>query len=158
MRSLWWKILYFFTALVFALFMAVNGYSRFLTVGVIVVAALLAFLLLYYYPLLLEKRIDRLESFLRKQKKLPAIYINFVLANKLDDEATLIIEQLMNKYKKAETQASFKAAFGGFRGLSQGYGYGSGSCAEYPTIRLPHVLRNALAYREWGKRSGAKNP
>lgn len=50
-----------------------------------------------------------------KQKKTPAIYINYVLANRLEDEARLIIEQLMIKYKQPETQALFKAAFGVFQ-------------------------------------------
>jgi len=95
--------------------MIVNGYSLIITFMVIVVAAFLSFLLLFYYPLLLEKRIDRLESFLSKQKKTPAIYINFVLANRLEDEARLIEEQLMSKYKQAEAQAQFKAAFGVYR-------------------------------------------
>jgi cell division protein FtsW (lipid II flippase) len=83
MESLGWKILFYFAVFVFALFMTVNGYSPILIVGVIFIVILLLFFLLLYYPLLLEKRIDRLESFLRKQKKTPAIYINFVLANSL---------------------------------------------------------------------------
>ncbi|MCL6602296.1 MAG: hypothetical protein K6T94_05405 [Paenibacillus sp.] len=115
MGSFGWKILIYFAVFVFALFMTVNGYSPILTVGVIVIAVLLSFVLLFYYPLLLEKRIDRLESFLRKQKKTPAIYINFVLANRLEDEARLIEEQLISKYKQAATQAQFKAAFGLYR-------------------------------------------
>lgn len=115
MGTLWWKILFYFAVFVFSIFMTVNGYSQLLIIGVVVVAAFLAFLLLLHYPLLLEKRIDRLESFLRKQKKMPAIYINFVLSNRLDDEARLIIEQLMSKYKQAETQALYKAAFGVYR-------------------------------------------
>ncbi|WP_339320360.1 hypothetical protein [Paenibacillus sp. FSL R10-2734] len=112
MGSSWWKNLFYFVVFVFALFMTINDYPPLLTVGVVIVAALLAFLLFFYYPLIFEKRIDRLESFLRKQKKTPTIYINYVLANRLEGEARLIIDQLMSKYKKAETQAQFKAAFG----------------------------------------------
>ncbi|GIP45045.1 hypothetical protein J45TS6_35040 [Paenibacillus sp. J45TS6] len=111
MGSFWRKFIFYLAVFVFVLFMTVNGYSELLTFGIVAVV-LLSFLLLYYYPLLLEKRIDRLESFLLKQKKTPAIYINYVLANRLEDEARLVIEQLMSKYKQPETQAPFKAAFG----------------------------------------------
>ncbi|MCM3782215.1 hypothetical protein M3231_04475 [Neobacillus mesonae] len=110
-----WKVVFFFIVFVFAIFMTFNHYSPLLTLGIVIVAGLLAFLPLYFYPLMLEKRINRVESYLREQKYTPAIYINFVLANRLEDEAGLIMEQLMNKYKKAETQAQFKAAYGVYR-------------------------------------------
>lgn len=96
MGSLLWKILFYFTIIVFVLFMRVNGYSQLITVGVVAVAVFLTFLQQFYYPLVLEKRIDRLESFLRKQKKTPAIYINYVFANRQEDEARLVIKQLMS--------------------------------------------------------------
>lgn len=112
MGALLWKIMFYFTIFVFLIFIRVNGYSQLITLGVVFVAGFLTFLLQFYYPLVLEKRIDRLESFLRKQKKKPAIYINFVFANRLEDEAKLVIDQLMSKYKQAKTQAYFKAAFG----------------------------------------------
>lgn len=112
MRSIGWKVLFYLTMFGFVLFMTVNEYSQLLTVGVVVVAAFLSVLLFFIYPLLLEKRIDRLESFLRKKEKNPAIYVHFVLANKLEDEARWVEEQLLKKYKQAETQAPFKAAFG----------------------------------------------
>lgn len=138
MRSFGWKILFYFGEVVFVIFMTVNGYSLIITFMVIVVAAFLSFLLLFYYPLLLEKRIDRLESFLSKQKKTPAIYINFVLANRLEDEARLIIEQLMSKYKQAEAQAQFKAAFGVY-------------CKDMAAVReaVPYIRKsNYRAYYE----------
>lgn len=112
MGSSWWKYLFYVAVFIFALLMTINDNPPLLTVGGVFVAAFLSFLLFFYYPLLFEKRIDRLESFLRKQKKTPAIYINYVLANRLEDEVKLVIDQLMSKYKQAETQAQFKAAFG----------------------------------------------
>ncbi|MBB3111321.1 hypothetical protein FHS18_003389 [Paenibacillus phyllosphaerae] len=62
--------------------------------------------LAYLHSLLLETRIDRLETFMRKQKKTPAIYINYVFANRLEDEAKSIMEQLMLKYKQPEKHHS----------------------------------------------------
>ncbi|WP_422661175.1 hypothetical protein ACK8P5_12105 [Paenibacillus sp. EC2-1] len=112
MGSTWWKISFYFLVFVFALFMSFNDYSPILTVGLLFVATILAFSLFFYYPLLLEKRISRLESFLRKQKKTPAIYVHYVLANRLEDEAGEIMEQLMSKYKQSGTRAIFQAAFG----------------------------------------------
>lgn len=58
---------------------------------------------------------DRVESFLRSQKTSYGLYINYVFANRLEDEAKTIMEQLMNKYKKAAAQASYKAAYGLYR-------------------------------------------
>lgn len=107
-----WKIPFYFTVFVFGLFMAATGQSLIITLLVIFIGVVLSFLPSFYYPLLYEKRIESVETFLRKQKKTPAIYINFVLANRLEEEARLIVEQLMFKHKQAETQAPFKAAFG----------------------------------------------
>lgn len=112
MGSTWWKIIFYFFVFVFALFMTLNEYSPILIVGLVFVATIFAFSLFFYYPLLLEKRISRLESFLRKQKKTPAIYVHYVLANRLENEARVIMEQLMSKYKQRETRAIFQAAFG----------------------------------------------
>ncbi|MNE35680.1 hypothetical protein D3C80_1294560 [compost metagenome] len=79
------------------------------------VAGLIAFVTQFYYPAALDKRVDRVESFLRSQKKNPALYIQYVLANRLEDEAKTIMEQLMSKYKRATAQAPFKAAYGLYR-------------------------------------------
>ncbi|WP_340398263.1 hypothetical protein [Paenibacillus sp. FSL H8-0079] len=100
---------------VFVLFMTWNDYSLFFTIGVVLIAAFIMFMLRFYYPLSLEKRIDRVEIFLRKQQNTPGIYISYVLANNLDDEAELVMEQIMQKYKWKSTQASFKAAYGLYR-------------------------------------------
>ncbi|WP_139331992.1 hypothetical protein [Paenibacillus amylolyticus] len=100
---------------VFVLLMTWNDYSLFLTIGFVLIAALIMFMLRFYYPLSLEKRIDRVEIFLRRQQNTPGIYINYVLANRLDDEAELVMEQIMQKYKWKSTQASFKAAYGLYR-------------------------------------------
>lgn len=97
---------------VFVLFMEFNSYPILLTIGIVLIAALIAFLLRFYYPLGLEKRIDRVESFLIKQKRTPGLYINYVLANRLDDEAELVMKQIMQKYKREAAQAPFKAAYG----------------------------------------------
>lgn len=42
-------------------------------------------------------------------------YIIYVLANRLDDEVELVMEQIMQKYKRRTTQAQFKAAYGLYR-------------------------------------------
>lgn len=112
MGSTWSKVSFYFFVFVFALFMTLNDYSPILTVGLMFVATIIAFSVFFYYPLVLEKRINRIESFLRKQKKSPAIYVHYVLANRLEDEARVIMEKLMSKYKQRETRAIFQAAFG----------------------------------------------
>jgi hypothetical protein len=95
--------------------MIFNDYSPVLTVGVGMGASLVAFIIRVYYPLALEKRMDRVESFLRRQKNSPGLYINYVLANRLEDEAVIIMEQLVRKYKQETAQAPYKAAYGVYR-------------------------------------------
>lgn len=112
MRKSWGEFVFYLAVFVFVLFMSWNDYSLFLTLGVVLIAALIMFMLRFYYPLSLEKRIDRVEIFLRKQQNTPGIYINYVLANRLDDEAELVMEQITQKYKRKSTQASFNAAYG----------------------------------------------
>jgi tetratricopeptide (TPR) repeat protein len=115
MGSIWGKLGLYIIVFVFALYMSANGYSPVLTVGLVMMAILFLFGLFYFYPLLLEKRIARLEVFLRKQSRSPAIYINYLLANRQDEEAKALMEQLMRKYKRPETGAPFKAAYGAYR-------------------------------------------
>jgi len=112
MRNYWGEFVFYLAVFVFVLFMSWNDYSLFWTLGVVLIAALIMFMLRFYYPLSLEKRIDRVETFLRRQKNTPGVYISYVLANRLDDEAELVMEQIMQKYKWKSTQASFKAAYG----------------------------------------------
>lgn len=115
MKHLWWKILFYFVLFVVVLFMIINDYSKVLIVGTAMMATLIYFIVQFIYPLALEKRVDRVQSFLRSQKNTPGLYINYVLANRLEDEARTIMEQLMHKYKKAAAQASYKAAYGLYR-------------------------------------------
>lgn len=115
MRNSWGEFVFYLAVFVFVLFMTWNDYSLFFTIGVVLIAAFIMFMLRFYYPLSLEKRIDRVEIFLRKQQNTPGIYISYVLANNLDDEAELVMEQIMQKYKWKSTQASFKAAYGLYR-------------------------------------------
>ncbi len=115
MKRLSWSILIYSVLFAVVLFMAFNDYSPILVIGVAVVAALIAFVTQFYYPAALDKRVDRVESFLRSQKKNPAMYIQYVLANRLEDEAKTIMEQLMSKYKRVAVQAPFKAAYGHYR-------------------------------------------
>ncbi|WP_377721108.1 hypothetical protein [Paenibacillus xanthanilyticus] len=114
MGSLRFKIIFYIGVFVLTFLMASRGYSTLHIAATVVVAGSLAFLP-YVYALLIEKRIDRLETFLRKQKGNPAIYINYVLANKLEDEASSIMAQLIRKYKEPNKQALFKAAYGLYR-------------------------------------------
>lgn len=115
MRDLWWKISFYFALFVVVLFMAFNDYSPILIVGTAVVATLIFYIIQFIYPLVWEKRVYRVESFLRSQKNSPGLYINYVFANRLDDEARTIMEQLMSKYKQAAAQATYKAAYGVYR-------------------------------------------
>lgn len=115
MKHRWWEISFYFVLFVVVLFMAFNDYSRVLIVGTAVMATLIFFIIQFIYPLALEKRVDRVESFLRSRKNTPGLYINYVFANRLEDEARTIMAQLMSKYKQAAAQASYKAAYGVYR-------------------------------------------
>ncbi|MCW3790184.1 hypothetical protein OM416_01265 [Paenibacillus sp. LS1] len=115
MRNSWAEFVFYLAVFVFVLFMTWNDYSLFLTIGVVLIATLIAFIKHVFYPLVFDKRIDRLESFLSKQQNTPGTYIIYVLANRLDDEVELVMEQIMQKYKRKSTQASFKAAYGLYR-------------------------------------------
>lgn len=115
MKRFRWSLAVYFVLFVFVLFALFNDYSPILIVGGAVVAVLLAFIAQFYYPAVLEKRVDRVESFLRSQKNNPSLYIQYVLANRLEDESRTVMEQLISKYKRATVQATFKAAYGLYR-------------------------------------------
>lgn len=115
MKRFRWSIAVYFALFVFVLFALFNDYSPILIVGGAVVAVLLVFIAQFYYPAVLEKRVDRVESFLRSQKNNPSLYIQYVLANRLEDESRTVMEQLISKYKRATVQATFKAAYGLYR-------------------------------------------
>ncbi|AIQ56938.1 hypothetical protein PBOR_08295 [Paenibacillus borealis] len=100
MKRLRWSIFIYSVLFVVVLLLALNDYSPILIVGVTVVAGFIAFITQFYYPAALEKRVDRVESFLRSQKNKPAVYIHYILANRLEDESRTIMEQLMSKYKR----------------------------------------------------------
>ncbi|KHL94514.1 hypothetical protein QW71_17685 [Paenibacillus sp. IHB B 3415] len=115
MKRFRWSIAVYFVLFVFVLFVLFNDYSPILIVVGAVVACLIAFIIQFYYPAVLEKRMDRVESFLRSQKNNPSLYIQYVLANRLDDESRTVMEKLMSKYKQVAVQATFKAAYGLYR-------------------------------------------
>ncbi|PRA07534.1 MULTISPECIES: hypothetical protein [unclassified Paenibacillus] len=115
MRKSWGEFVFYLAVFFFVLFMTGNDYSLFWTIGVVSVTILFAFIKHVFYPLVFDKRIDRLESFLSKQQNTPGTYIIYVLANRLDDEVELVMEQIMQKYKRRTTQAQFKAAYGLYR-------------------------------------------
>ncbi|APO45906.1 hypothetical protein BS614_18995 [Paenibacillus xylanexedens] len=115
MRKSWGEFVFYLAVFVFVLFMTWNDYSLFWTIGGVVVTILIAFIKHVFYPLVFDKRIDRLASFLSKQQNTPGTYIIYVLANRLDDEVELVMEQIMQKYKRRTSQAQFKAAYGLYR-------------------------------------------
>lgn len=115
MGSYWPKVWFYVIVFVYAVFMSASGYPPLLTVGSVVAAIIINLSLTFYYPMFAEKRVDRLEKFLLKQKRIPAIYINYVLANRLDEEAEVLMEQLLRKYKRPAVQAQFVAAYGAYR-------------------------------------------
>ncbi|PAD33090.1 hypothetical protein [Paenibacillus sp. 7523-1] len=110
-----WGVAFYIAVFLLVLFMSVNGYSKILTVGLGMGAALIAFIIHYFYPLALEKRMDRVESFLRGQKNTPELYIQYVLANRFEGESRMVMEQIMSKHKKEKAQAVYKAAYGVYR-------------------------------------------
>ncbi|MDQ0720422.1 hypothetical protein QF049_001683 [Paenibacillus sp. W4I10] len=115
MRKSWGEFVFYLAVFVFVLFMTWNDYSLFWTIGVVGVTILIAFIKHVFYPLVFDKRIDRLESFLSKQQNTPGTYIIYVLANRLDNEVELVMEQIKQKYKRRTSQAQFKAAYGLYR-------------------------------------------
>ncbi|MBP2113183.1 hypothetical protein [Paenibacillus silagei] len=115
MKRYRWSITVCFMLFVFVLFTLFNDYSPILIVVGAVVATLIVFTIQFYYPAVLEKRVDRVESFLRSQTNNPALYIQYVLANRLEDEAGTVMEQLMSKHKRVAVQATYKAAYGWYR-------------------------------------------
>ncbi|MNW25599.1 hypothetical protein D3C74_23440 [compost metagenome] len=115
MRNIRWEIIFYIVVFVIVLFMAFNGYSLPLIIEVAMATSFVAFIIHFFYPLALEKRIDRVEYFLHGQKNTPGLYINYVLANRLEDESKITMEQLMNKYKLESARAPYKAAYGLYR-------------------------------------------
>ncbi|WP_336783370.1 hypothetical protein [Paenibacillus illinoisensis] len=110
-----WKVAFYVAVFLLVLFMSLNGYSKILTIGVGMGTALMAFIIHYFYPLALEKRLDRVESFLLIQKSTPELYMNYVLANRFEDESRMVMEQIMNKHRSEKAQAVYKAAYGVYR-------------------------------------------
>ncbi|WP_090713553.1 hypothetical protein [Paenibacillus typhae] len=106
------KLFFYFVLFVFVLFMRLNNYPLTLTLGIALTVSLIGYMILFVYPLVLEKRVERVEDFLLSQKHKPGIYIHYVLANRLDDEAKTTMDKLMRKYKHSKALATYKAAYG----------------------------------------------
>ncbi|MBY0010002.1 hypothetical protein [Paenibacillus typhae] len=115
MKRFKWNLLIYAALFVVVLYMTLNEYSLIWIVGATFVAFLIAFTTQFYYPAVLDKRVDRVESFLRSHKKNPALYIQYALANRLDDEAKTTMDKLMSKYKHSKALATYKAAYGLYR-------------------------------------------
>lgn len=115
MKNLRWEVIFYIVIFVLVLFMALREYSPLLIVGVAMGTSFVAFIIHFYYPLAFEKHMDRVDQFLRGQKNTPGVYINYVLANRLEDESKITMEQLMNKYKLETARAPYKAAYGLYR-------------------------------------------
>lgn len=109
------RLPFYLAVIAFAVYMGYNDHSPVLAAAIVGGAFLLLFALPFYYSLLLEKNMDRLDAFLRKQHRNPALYIQYALANELSEEAKAQMSLLMRKYKRPEMQAPFKAAYGLFR-------------------------------------------
>ncbi|WP_042199262.1 hypothetical protein [Paenibacillus camerounensis] len=106
------KLFIYFVIFVFAVIMAANGYSPILTVGIALTVSLIGYMILFVYPFVLEKRVERVEDFLLRHKHKPGVYIHYVVANRLDDEAKTTMDKLMTKYKHSRALATYKAAYG----------------------------------------------
>ncbi|MFD2875914.1 hypothetical protein ACFTAO_08040 [Paenibacillus rhizoplanae] len=100
----------------FVLFVLFNDYSPILIVVGAVVACIIALIAQFYYPAIFgEAGRPRGVLFTQPEKNNPALYIQYVLANRLDDESRTVMEKLMSKHKQAAVQATFKAAYGLYR-------------------------------------------
>ena len=69
----------------------------------------------YLYMLFQETNIVRLEKFLSGQRKNPALYLFYAIANKQDDVVGSLIDSLLAKYKDPNKQALYKAIYGIYR-------------------------------------------
>lgn len=63
-----WSIAVYFMLFLFVLFVLFNDYSPILIVVGAVVATLIVFTIQFYYPAVLDKRVDRVESFYAARK------------------------------------------------------------------------------------------
>lgn len=79
MKRYRWSITVYFMLFVFVLFALFNEYSPILIVMGAVAACLIVFTIQFYYPAVLEKRVDRVESFYAAQKVIqPFIFSMFL--------------------------------------------------------------------------------
>lgn len=79
MKRFRWSIAVYFVLFVFVLFVLFNDYSSILIVVGAVVACIIALIAQFYYPAILEKRVDRVESFYAARKTiLPYIFSLFL--------------------------------------------------------------------------------
>lgn len=69
----------------------------------------------YLFMLFQETNIVRLEKFLSGQRKNPALYLYYAIANKQDEEVGTLIDGLLLKYKHPQRQALYKAIYGAYR-------------------------------------------
>ncbi|OMF27590.1 hypothetical protein BK133_19230 [Paenibacillus sp. FSL H8-0548] len=85
----------------------------------IFIAALLIVTVFIIWPhnhlIFRETNIKRLEKFLIKQRKKPALYLFYAAANQQDEEVEQLIGKLLIKYKQPNRQALYKAIHGMYR-------------------------------------------
>lgn len=106
---------------VYLLIFMVAFYLTWLDVAIVyifIVGLLIAFLALIlpqYRMLLWETSIPKLEKYLAAQRKKPAVFLFYAMANRQDDVVDSLVNQLLVKYKQPARQALYKAAYGAYR-------------------------------------------
>ncbi|PQP81517.1 hypothetical protein C0Q44_17495 [Paenibacillus sp. PCH8] len=110
-----WEVVSYSAVFVFVLVMLLYEQSIVLILGTVLITTLIAFTIRVIHPMAWETRMDRMETFLRKNQHTPYIYIYYVIANRLDEEVEITMEQLLSKYPKKKTQAVYNAAYGYYR-------------------------------------------
>lgn len=83
MMRLKWNILIYSMLFVVVLYLVLNDSSPILIVGVTIVAVLIAFTIQFYYPAVLDKRVDRVESFCAAKKAIRVCTSSMLLQTNL---------------------------------------------------------------------------
>lgn len=109
------EVVYYAALFVFGLVMLWNGQSIFLVAGMMLATTLIVFTIYVWYPMAREKRMDRVENFLRRNHYKPYIYFYYVTANRLDEEVEITMEKLRNNSTNKSMQAVYQAAYGVYR-------------------------------------------
>ncbi|WP_068534437.1 hypothetical protein [Paenibacillus glacialis] len=95
--------------------LSMRNISTVYIVSVAILIAILSIMLPYIHMVLQETNLVRLEKFLIRQRKNPALYLFYAIANKQDEEVRILIDRLLVKYKHPQKQALYKAIYGTYR-------------------------------------------